>query len=298
MKKEDNKTEYIDNEKFDKLLREKNINFLIGSGAANGMIPTLSLGGKNLSIEELITDLKMDDVHKKIVYMYYFYKIIEPLALGKNEFYQKIKEDDKKIFKELAMKRCRKSSISITKKEKSQIEIIEIKNTKVNDTNKTCLSEFIEKTEKNRKREVLKNYKEFTKLLYEFLINESNEQPKRINIFTTNYDLIFERVFDDFLFQNPLIYFNDGSRGFFKKFISNKNFYLNVTHSGYNDNYSRQLPTINLFKMHGSISWCLDSEEDEISKQSKTIYVRDIDFDDKNSLINKLKDDIKNLEKF
>ncbi|ELW0116863.1 SIR2 family protein, partial [Staphylococcus pseudintermedius] len=86
----------------------------------------------------------------------------------------------------------------------------------------------------------------------------SNESPKRINIFTTNYDLVLERIFDDFLVDNPLIYFNDGSRGFFQKYINNKNFYLNVTHSGYNDNFRREVPTINLFKLHGSISWLIE----------------------------------------
>lgn len=107
----------------------------------------------------------------------------------------------------------------------------------------------------------LENYRRFIALLYSFLLNESNELPKRINIFTTNYDLVFERVFDEFLIDNPLIYFNDGSRGFFQKYISNKNFYMNVTHSGYNDNFRREVPTINLFKLHGSMSWTIDQDK-------------------------------------
>lgn len=105
--------------------------------------------------------------------------------------------------------------------------------------------------------EVFLNYKKLIKSFNNYLQCESNETPKRINVFTTNYDLLFERAFDDFLLNNPLIYFNDGSRGVFTKYVSNKNFYLNVTHSGYNDNYRREVPTINLFKLHGSLSWKL-----------------------------------------
>jgi hypothetical protein len=110
--------------------------------------------------------------------------------------------------------------------------------------------------------EAIKNYKNLIENLHNFLQCESNELPKRINIFTTNYDLAFERTFDKILMEKPLIYFNDGSRGVFRKYISNKNFYLNVTHSGYNDNYRREVPTINLFKLHGSLSWKI--EEDKI----------------------------------
>ncbi|MEQ2401621.1 SIR2 family protein [Peptoniphilus hominis (ex Hitch et al. 2025)] len=122
--------------------------------------------------------------------------------------------------------------------------------------------------------EVFINYKKLVKCIYEFLQTESNEVPKRVNIFTTNYDLLFERAFDEFLFNNPLIYFNDGSRGFFNKSINNKNFYLNVTHSGYNDNYRREVPTINLFKLHGSLSWKL--EDNRILVNENNYLIDDI----------------------
>lgn len=125
----------------------------------------------------------------------------------------------------------------------------------------------------------LESYRRFIALLYSFLLNESNELPKRINIFTTNYDLVFERVFDEFLIDNPLIYFNDGSRGFFQKYISNKNFYMNVTHSGYNDNFRREVPTINLFKLHGSMSWTIDkdkSNQDRIIVEENNRYLEEL----------------------
>lgn len=120
--------------------------------------------------------------------------------------------------------------------------------------------------------EVFKSYKKLVECFYDYLQCEGNESPKRINIFTTNYDLLFERVFDDFLLNNPLIYFNDGSRGVFTKYISNKNFYLNVTHSGYNDNYRREVPTINLFKLHGSLSWKVFKDRIIVIENNSVIY--------------------------
>lgn len=193
----------MDDGEFDKLVRGKNINFLIGSGASVPMYPTLSFGDGYPSFEEVVSNRTISDEAKICMYIYYLKKWIDPMGLCRVDFYKRYGES-----------------------------------------------------------EAIKNYKKLVGNLYNFLQCESNELPKRINIFTTNYDLVFERTFDDFLILNPLIYFNDGSRGVFRKYISNKNFYLNVTHSGYNDNYRREVPTINLFKLHGSLSW--EIEQDKI----------------------------------
>lgn len=105
------------------------------------------------------------------------------------------------------------------------------------------------------------SYKKFINLLLDILTRESNEKPKRANIFTTNYDLLFESAFDSIICSNPLCFFNDGSRGFINKKLDTDNYYLNVSHSGFNDNYKREVPTINLFKMHGSVSWGKEKDE-------------------------------------
>ena len=121
--------------------------------------------------------------------------------------------------------------------------------------------------------DVFKYYQKLVIFFYKYLQNESNERPKRINIFTTNYDLLFERAFDEFLSYNPMMYFNDGSRGVFKRYVSNSNFYLNVTHSGYNDNYRYEVPTVNLFKLHGSVSWKV--ENDRIVVEENNFAIRE-----------------------
>lgn len=116
----------------------------------------------------------------------------------------------------------------------------------------------------NNYKSVCDSYITFIKGLLGFLNREGNERPKRANIFTTNYDLLFEWAFDSIFEEMPLFFFNDGSRGLINKKISMENYYFNVTHSGFNDQYRREIPTINLFKMHGSVSW---------TKSNKGIYV-------------------------
>ena len=187
---------------FDKLVRGKNVNFLIGSGASASLYPTLSLGKDCPSFEDVVCHENISDETKIFMYLYYFRKAIVPMAFVRNNF-----------------------------------------------------------DETYGKSEGYEQYKKFVELLYGFLEGESNERPKRANIFSTNYDLMIERACDVFLMKYPLAFFNDGSRGAFRRYISNQNFYLNVTHSGYNDAYRREIPTINLIKLHGSVSWEVDQDK-------------------------------------
>lgn len=170
-------------ENFESLIRGKNINFLIGSGASVPMYPTLNLGKNMPSFEEVVSDPKTHPKTKKLMYLYYFSKWIYPMGADRDAF-ETIYRDEK----------------------------------------------------------VWDNYSLFIRNLSAYLQNEGNERPKRINIFTTNYDLLFERVFDEFILKYPLIFFNDGSRGVFRRTVNNSNYFLNVSHSGYNDNYKREVP--------------------------------------------------------
>lgn len=199
-------------EEFDKIIRGKNINFLIGAGASVPMYPSLSFGENLPSFEDVASHANISKKARIFLYIYYFLRWIEPMGINGEKF---------------------QSNYS--------------------------------------NHEVFLNYKGLVKFFYNYLQCESNENPKRINVFTTNYDLLFERAFDDFLFNNPLMYFNDGSRGVFTKYVSNKNFYLNVTHSGYNDNYRREVPTVNLFKLHGSLSWQLFKDKIIVSEDNSNI---------------------------
>lgn len=124
------------------------------------------------------------------------------------------------------------------------------------------------------KLNVLINYYHFIDNLVEFLNLEGYDKPKRANIFTTNYDSIFELIFDLISLNKRLIYFNDGSRGFFNRYISTENFNLNISHSAVTDSFQRNIPTINLLKIHGSITW--DKSEDKIKVSMDPEILNDI----------------------
>lgn len=117
--------------------------------------------------------------------------------------------------------------------------------------------------------ETHKQYERFIQNLINYLNNEGFDRPKRVNIFTSNYDTLFENTFDSLSKKNRLTYFNDGSRGFFKKYISTENYHLKISHSGMSDSFQREIPTINLLKIHGSVTWSNVNNEIEVSLENK-----------------------------
>ena len=175
----------------------KNINFLIGSGASVGIIPSLWIEPLNLSFEELLTSDELKDREKQLLYLVWFENWIQKT----------------RIFEE--------------------------------NTNSLHEDEL----------KVITNYETLIKALVKILNNEGYDKPKRVNIFTTNYDTLFELAFDRISRKGVLTYFNDGSKGFLKKTISSENYFINASHSGISDTFSRSIPAINLLKMHGSITW-------------------------------------------
>lgn len=114
-----------------------------------------------------------------------------------------------------------------------------------------------------------KQYERFIQNLINYLNNEGFDRPKRVNIFTSNYDTLFENTFDSLSKKNRLTYFNDGSRGFFKKYISTENYHLKISHSGMSDSFQREIPTINLLKIHGSVTWSNVNNEIEVSLENE-----------------------------
>ena len=93
----------------------------------------------------------------------------------------------------------------------------------------------------------------------------SNLLAKKVNIFTTNYDLFVEKS----ALKHRGLVLNDGfqvrsslsneyrydARGFSRTFFESSALY----------DYKVELPVVNLIKMHGSMSWTMDSDDaDEI----------------------------------
>ena len=118
-------------------------------------------------------------------------------------------------------------------------------------------------------KKAFQNYKRFISNLGDFLDREGYDKPKRANIFTTNYDSLFELAFDEVSQDQRMIYFNDGRRGFLNRYISTENFNLNISHSAMSDNFQRSIPTINLLKIHGSITWDLEEDKESNNKKIK-----------------------------
>ena len=195
----------MNSDKFLKDIQGKNVNFLIGSGASFGVIPTLWIKSLDKSFEELLTSDDYTEEQKKVLYFIWFELWI------------------------------------------SKTKILEF-----DDENETHIQ-----------------YERFVNNLIDFLNNEGFDKPKRINIFTSNYDTLFEMIFDKVSKDNRLTYFNDGSRGFFKKYMSTENYHLKVSHSGMSDSFQREIPTINLLKIHGSVTWSNNNSVIEVNKKNK-----------------------------
>lgn len=200
----------------------KNINFLIGSGASFGVIPTLSsnyINDKNekLSIEEILVEKGNDNDLQNIIYLWYYHKI---LKIG----YLEIPKEN---------------------------------------------TELIEKY-----KEVFKNYQKFLENLIKLLQRENYQKEKRINIFTTNYDLFFEKVADSLVGKYEF-YFNDGSSGNITRKLSMKNYHKKIYHNGIFDNFDREIPIINLFKLHGSVSWKYVNDKNNKPYEIKVEYFED-----------------------
>lgn len=106
------------------------------------------------------------------------------------------------------------------------------------------------------------NYIKFISILENILIKRrTGLLPKRANIFTTNYDLFIE---DAATYRQNLI-LNDGfthRKNIYNEYIyDSKSFYRSIYNTGNFYNYSVELPTINLIKLHGSLSWKKESDD-------------------------------------
>lgn len=213
----------MNSDQFLKDIQGKNVNFLIGSGASFGVVPTLWMKSIEKSFEELLTSENYNEAQRKVLYFIWF---------------------------ELWIR-------------------------------KTRVLDFDESNE------VHNQYKRFVQNLIDFLNNEGFDKPKRVNIFTSNYDTLFEMIFDKLSKSNRLAYFNDGSRGFFKKFISTENYHLKISHSGMSDSFQREIPTINLLKIHGSVTWHNSDNEIEVD-------LKNPEFDNLCDLSNEVKKSINN----
>lgn len=239
-------------------LVDKNINFLIGSGASAGYIPTLWIKD-DTSYEDILTDTKYKEIENFIYHAYYNDILSKSFCIPPSNLKEKLKF-----------------------------------------------------------RKTFVNYLRFIKNLSSLVDKKSSNQIRRANIFTTNYDLFLEKSSDLLLKNNTGFIFNDGGRGLHTRHLSISNFHTSTWHQGTNDLYKFEIPTINLIKMHGSISWnkvnedtisirYLDNLPDELSIETDhcldiTETIEKVDelyfFDGAKSAIELSQDDEEKLQRF
>lgn len=118
----------------------------------------------------------------------------------------------------------------------------------------------------------LENYKKFEGLIEQILLErKTNILAKQATIFTTNYDLFVEAAAENF----PGLILNDGfdrkPRLSNKAYYSPRRFFDTVKHRGPLYNYETEIPSINLIKLHGSLSWKKDDEQITYAIEAKSL---------------------------
>lgn len=105
-------------------------------------------------------------------------------------------------------------------------------------------------------RNTLKNYCQLISSLNTILTRrKTNIISKQINLFTTNMDL-----FLDYTLEKLNLEFNDGFYGRQNPIFSTSNFKKSVYQVSAHYDNKTELPTFNLFKIHGSVNWKLKKE--------------------------------------
>lgn len=94
-------------------------------------------------------------------------------------------------------------------------------------------------------------YKEFGEIVYRIFTERGNPSlDRQFNIFTTNYDPVIELIFDH---SNCIC--NDGFEGRVQPRFSTDNYSKTYYRQAMFSNRKVEIPSVNLFKLHGSVTW-------------------------------------------
>jgi len=122
--------------------------------------------------------------------------------------------------------------------------------------------ELMSDTEDSDRSLVQRNYESFIARISSILAKRQNNiLPKQASIFTTNYDLFVEKASE---FLGQAVKLNDGfnrSPVLNSKFIFSPSEFFNTLYNNGNlYKYQVEIPSINLIKLHGSLSWKEDGD--------------------------------------
>ena len=226
----------------------KNVNFLIGSGCSSGAIGTMStywqqaseenghssttcVGGEYcLACKNKGNNLLTEDV-----------KRISKIILG-----QPLNDEEDTEEGHGGTKQQEECTDQTAKEKKEQ--------------------EQKKEQEEKEKREKVESVSGVYILFIREVINlmnrmNSRQNPRNINIFTTNYDLFIENALDK-VSKTETFVINDGARGYFKRVLDSSNFNRTVSYRGPSNNYVDEIPSVSLIKPHGSVNWEKTTDEE------------------------------------
>jgi hypothetical protein len=138
-------------------------------------------------------------------------------------------------------------------------------------------------------RQLRHDYRQFVRTLHQVLSQRrSTLLNKQVNIFTTNVDLAFELAMDELGMD-----VNDGFVGRFLPVFDTTNFgSLRYKQSGRYENIS-EVPTFNLFKIHGSVGWEIKDSGQQVDNEPRIVFDRELSL--LNDIAQKLQEARKNL---
>lgn len=114
-------------------------------------------------------------------------------------------------------------------------------------------------------------YKDFGNIVYRIFAERGNPAlDRQFNIFTTNYDPIIELIFD----HSPCVC-NDGFEGRIEPRFSTDNYSKTYYRQAIFSNRKAEIPSANLLKIHGSVTWCKDIILGGIEYQQYRTQIRD-----------------------
>lgn len=122
-------------------------------------------------------------------------------------------------------------------------------------------------------------YKVFFEIINNILLNrKSTLLNKQVNVFTTNIDIFLEKVCEDLGLE-----YNDGFSGNINPQFQTSNFRKSVFKTSAHFSNIAEIPTFNIIKLHGSLTWQLNDLSDgfSFSNLQSLESIQDIIDDDK-----------------
>lgn len=126
---------------------------------------------------------------------------------------------------------------------------------------KKCIERNIELLSINDKlNETLNTYINLLQSIHTILLKRStNIISKQVNLFTTNMDIFFDVALEQLEYS-----INDGFSGRMNPKFGTENFHNIINKVSSHYEYQSTVPLFNLFKLHGSLNWSLNKDNETI----------------------------------